>query len=134
MIDQREESGDSELERGPATGAGWAVPSDATFFLTVLGERVRSYCPGAPDDVPVVLLQLADGTRLDLCHVAMLAPRWIGLVVFRDAASCEEMDLVCVPYETIVRVTVSSRPADERRIGFQAERSAAAMSWPVEEG
>lgn len=98
------------------------------FFCTVLRSRLHQHCPGVTPDVPQVLLHLAGGVVLDLCHIVELSPRWIAAAVFRDARSCEEMDLEFVPYELIVRVTLSRRPADERRIGFDAERSTAAIA------
>lgn len=97
------------------------------FFCSVLRGRLERHCAGAGPEVPQVLLHLAGGSVLDLCHIVELAPRWIAAATFRDARSCEQMDLEFVPYELIVRVTLSSRPAEEHRLGFDAERSAAAL-------
>lgn len=106
----------------PALSTEWqGVPFGASFFAEVLPSRVRDLCPGRDADVPVVLLHLGDGTTLDVCHVAQLAPRWIALAVFGEQLSCERMDLVYVPYEAIVRITVSRRPPSARPIGFRVD-------------
>lgn len=92
---------------------------DAEFFSGFLGERVRALCAQQPDRVPVVLLHLADGAVLDLCHIEQLFPEWIGCTVFHDAKTCTRMELVFVPYPLITRVTISLPSIHERRIGFQ---------------
>ncbi len=51
----------------------------------------------------------------------------MAAAVFRDGASCEEMDTVLVPYALILRITLSKRAAPERRMGFQLDKSAAAL-------
>lgn len=92
---------------------------DAAFFSGFLGDRVRALCAQQPDRVPVVLLHLADGAILDLCHIEQLFPDWVGATVFHDVKTCTRMDLVFVPYGLITRVTISLPSIDERRIGFQ---------------
>lgn len=96
------------------------------FFGTMLSGRIEDRCSGARPDVPQVLLHLASGTVLDICHIVEFAPRWIATAVFRGDRSCEQMDLEFLPYQLIVRVTLSSRPADERPLGFDVQRSRAA--------
>jgi hypothetical protein len=112
--------GDSESPAKPLFGSG--APFNHVFFQIIFPERVRSVCEGHAHDVPVVLLQLSDGRVLDLCHIELLAPRWMSVAVFRDGASCENMDTVFVPYDMITQVTLSRRDAEERHVGFQAER------------
>ena len=97
------------------------------FFGTMLTSRFETYCSGAGPEVPQVLLHLAGGAVLDVCHVVELTPRWIAMAVFRDDRTCEQMDLDFVPYELILRVTLSSRPAEERPLGFNVRRSQAAL-------
>jgi hypothetical protein len=66
-----------------------------------------------------VLLHLADGTVLDLCHIEQLYPEWLAGMVYSDPKTCDRMELVFVPYALIMRVTVSLPSAHDRRIGFQ---------------
>lgn len=103
------------------------VPFDPNFFCSVLPGRVGAMCPGASKDVPVVLVHLVDGTTLDVCHIAQLAPLWVAIAAFRNTPSCEQMDIEFVPYATIHRVTVSARSESERAIGFQIDHSSSAI-------
>lgn len=105
----------------PATPASRA-PFNHQFFQTIFPERLQSVCQGHTEEVAVVLLQLADDRELDLCHIELLAPQWMAAAVFRNGSSCEDMDTVFVPYEMIIRVTLSRRSAKERHLGFQADR------------
>jgi hypothetical protein len=108
---------------GSKAVAGSNAPFNHAFFQTVFPGRVRSLCESRSGEVAIVLLQLADDRELDLCHIELLAPRWMAVAVFRNGTSCESMDSVFVPYEMITRVTLSSRNAGERHMGFQTERS-----------
>jgi hypothetical protein len=103
-------------------------PFDAVFFATAFRERVGALCKERPGDATVVLVQLADGRVLDLCHIELLAQRWMMAAVFREGSDCKEMDTALVPYELVTRITLSRRKASERRLGFQLEKSAAAVT------
>ena len=106
------------------TGPVFGLP----FFCSVMKSRLMRHCSGVGPDVPQVLLHLAEGTALDLCHIVELSPKWIAAAVFRDDRSCDRMDVEFIPYELIVRVTLSSRPGEDHdRLGFDVERSAAAL-------
>ena len=110
-----------------STGAQQIVsryPFDAQFFQTILPDRVQAACPGQGDRVPVVLLDLADGRQLDLCHVDLLTTAWMAVSAFSEKKSCDEMDVVFVPYEMIALVTVSKRKASQRGVGFKIEEAA----------
>lgn len=96
-------------------------PFDADFFLTVFPERVREQCAIQPGQVPVVELNLAGGAVLDLCHIAMLTPRWAGVMAYRDTTTCDAMDLHFVPYGLIGRVVVSTHEPHQRPLGFDVE-------------
>lgn len=112
----RTEAGDEpDLARLLAVGP----PFGPAFFATILADRVRAACEGQPEHVPVVELQLADGLTLDLCHVPGIEPQWLAVQAYRDRETCEEMDLVFVPYALITRVTLSMWHPDQRPIGFQ---------------
>lgn len=88
------------------------------FFKQVLPDRVRAACAGHPERVPAVELHLADGPTLDLCHVPTVEPAWFAATVFRDHQTCEDMDLVFVPYTMVMRVTILLWPRSQRPAGF----------------
>ncbi len=96
-------------------------PFDSAFFVSILGDRVRAACDGHPEAVPVVELHLADGTILDLCHIPGGEVRWLAAKVYRDRETCEEMDLMFVPYGLVTRITVSMWHRNQRAIGFNLE-------------
>ena len=102
-------------------------PFDAAFFASVFGERVRTQCTPRPGDVPVVEIRLADGAVLDLCHIEGLGRDWLAAQGYRDTQTCDEMDLVLVPYGLITPITISSWNPHQRRIGFDLERSRPAI-------
>lgn len=102
-----------------------AAPFGPAFFSTAFRERVGALCKERPGGATVVLVQLADGRVLDLCHIERLAPRWMMAAVFREGSDCREMDTALVPYEMITRITLSRRTASERRLGFQVVKSEA---------
>ena len=85
----------------------------------MLRDRVRSACDGHPQLVPVVQLHLADGMTLDVCHIPALDPQWLAAQFYRDMETCEEMDLMFVPYGPITRVSVSMWHRSQRPIGFR---------------
>ncbi|MBI4311016.1 MAG: hypothetical protein HY681_04460 [Chloroflexi bacterium] len=91
---------------------------DARFYHEVLPERLLAECKLRPGDTLVVVLQLADGAALDLCHLVHLGEEWFSVQYFRDAESCDDMDLAFLPYELVKMVTVSLRHPSARRIGF----------------
>lgn len=70
----------NENERS-AAAAIRRSPFDALFFSSLLGERTRGLCAQQPERIPVILLHLADGSVLDLCHIDQLSPDWIGVMV-----------------------------------------------------
>lgn len=111
---------ESKARTKPVEGS--RAPFNHVFFQTIFAERVRSVCEGHSEEVPVVLLQLADDREFDLCHIELLAPLWMAAAVFRNGTSCDNMDTVFIPYDMITRVTLSRRGADERHAGFQVDR------------
>jgi hypothetical protein len=76
------------------------------------------------DAVPVVLLHLANGTTLDLCHIPFLAESWMAAHYYRDADSGDEMDLAFVPYTLVSMVTMTTRHRNTRRLGFDLHEHA----------
>lgn len=94
-------------------------PFGPEFFRAVLPDRVATFCAGQPELTPVVELHLADGYAPNVCHVLSLGPDWLVANVFRDKETCEEMDLVFLPYALVTRVTVSLHHPAQRPAGFQ---------------
>jgi hypothetical protein len=94
-------------------------PFGPSFFLSVLPDRIAIACEAAPRQVPVVWIRLADGTLLDLCHVPALTPRYVVVSAYRDIETCEDMDLVFVPYPFITWVRVALFEPARRRVGFR---------------
>jgi len=103
---------------------------DATFYQAVLPDRAAKECAGRPDHVPVVELRLGDGTVLDLCHVLALSERWLSVAFFRDSETCEDMDVAFLPYELVVRVTVSLHHPSRRKFGFSQDTRQAEFQNP----
>ena len=110
-----EQPGPAAEEPAPMSG----FPFGPQFFQQVLPDRVRAACDGHPEHVPVVEFHLADGTTLDVCHVPAIEPVWFAAEVFRDRETCEDMDMVFVPYSVVIRVTVSLRHRSQRPAGFE---------------
>ena len=70
---------------------------------------------------------------LDLCHISHLAERWFAVRYFREAETCDDMDVAFLPYELVVLVTLSLHQPNSRRIGFSvAERGLLRTSEPVD--
>ena len=102
-------------------------PFNFHFFRTMFPDRVRSMCPGQGEQIPGVVLKSVDDCTLDLCHIMLLAPKWMAVAAFRETGTCEEMDTVFVPYESILRVTVSARDGARRHMGFRFDQTAPAL-------
>lgn len=112
----------------PATAPGGAVmlespgsagpPFGMEFFASVLTDRVRVICDGAPEQIPVVELHLADGFTPDVCHIPVLTPTWMVVLAYRDKETCKEMDTMFIPYAMVMRVTVSVWHRNQRPAGF----------------
>lgn len=98
------------------------VPFDAAFFSEVLPERVKQQCEGQPDKLPVVTLQLGDGRVFDVCHIGHFAPVWMAVFYYRDTITCQEMDLVFIPYALVTTATVSLHHKANRPAGFDVSK------------
>lgn len=121
---EREPVGEPVGEPGPgAVGP----PFGPAFFASALHARVRAQCDEHPEGVPVVELHLADGTTLDVCHIPVLEAPWLAAQVYRDRETCEDMDLVFVPYGLIMRVTIAVWHRSQRPIGFNLDEHAPAL-------
>ena len=91
---------------------------DAAFYTTVFLDLVRKECRRQADKVPVVEFRLGDGGGLDVCHILQLSDRWLAVAFFRDPEACDDMDVAFLPYELVVRITVSLHNPQSRRLGF----------------
>ena len=89
-----------------------------SFFMGHLGRFVRDRCPDATEHLPVVRMRLSDGETLDVCHIIGVSPHWVMLAVHDGAHGRDEMAIAMVPYDAVVRVTVSTRHAEASSIGF----------------
>ena len=98
---------------------------DVGFYTSVFPDLVEKECRRQADKVPVVEFQLGDGTTLDICHILQLSDRWMTVAFFRDLKTCEDMDIGFLPYELVVRITVSFHNAKSRRLGFTLTEAAA---------
>jgi hypothetical protein len=94
-------------------------PFGPSFFLSVLPDRIATACDAQPRQVPVVWIRLADGTLLDLCHVPVLTPRYVVVNAYRDIETCDDMDMVFVPYPFITWVKVALFEPTRRSLGFR---------------
>jgi hypothetical protein len=95
------------------------LPFGPSFFLSVLPDRIAIACEAEPRQVPVVWIRLADGTLLDLCHVPALTPQYIIASAYRDAETCDDMDLMFVPYPLITWVKIALFEPTRRSLGFR---------------
>jgi len=91
---------------------------DVGFYTSVFPDLVQKECRRQADKVPVVEFHLGDGTTLDICHILQLSDRWMTVAFFRDLNTCEDMDIGFLPFELVVRITVSFHNAKSRRLGF----------------
>jgi len=98
------------------------VVFDPRFYESVLPDRVRQQCVMQPGHVPVVEFRLTDGTLLDVCHIVHLDEKWLAVAFFRDASSCQDMDLALFGYELVTRVILSMHDPHSRSLGFQLDR------------
>lgn len=96
-----------------------ALAFGRSFFLGHLGAYVRDRCPDPDEALPFVHLHLVNGEMLDVCHVIGLTPRWVALAVYEGTSRAMRTELV--PYETILRITISPGHALENHMGFRQE-------------
>jgi len=94
-------------------------PFGPSFFLSVLPDRIAVACDAQPRQVPVVWIRLAEGTLLDLCHVPALTPQYLVASAYRDAETCDDMDIVFVPYPLITWVKIALFEPTRRSLGFR---------------
>lgn len=98
--------------------ADLACPFGPSFFMGHLGRFVRERCPDPTENLPLVQVHLVDGETLDVCHIIGVSPHWVMLAIRDGASHRDEMSLALVPYETIKRVSISTRRTEGSSIGF----------------
>jgi len=96
---------------------------DVGFYARVFPDLVQQECRRQAGKVPVVQFHLLDGSTLDICHVVQLGENWMVVAFFRDPETCEDMDFEVLPYELVVRITVSFHHPKSRRLGFALAES-----------
>lgn len=89
-----------------------------SFFMGHLSRFVRDRCPDPKENLPMVQLRLVDGEVLDVCHIVGVSPRWVMFAVRDGIGHKDEMSLKLIPYDTIQRVSISTRRTEGASIGF----------------
>jgi hypothetical protein len=119
----------------PVPGGGVTAPAtdshadkrgamfDAGFYASVLPDLLQRECRQQAGKVPVVEFHFADGTMLDICHIVQLGENWMVVAFFRDPETCEDMDFEFLPYELVLRITISFHNPKSRRLGFAPAES-----------
>ena len=112
----------TEAEAEKLSAASLA-PFGPGFFLEQLGAFARERCPSHLEPLPSVLIHLATGDELRLCHVMGLAPSFVALAIHdetRCAGASTAMRTELVPYSLITRVTIRRRGEGDAHVGFDA--------------
>lgn len=93
------------------------APFGPRFFLAQLAGFLRDRCPDPSARLPRLELCIAGAESITVCHVIALSPQWVAVAAgARDAPMRTEI----IPYESIMRVTIGSRPPGG--IGFDSRR------------
>lgn len=111
---------------GPAAAPVPESPFGPGFFLGQLRAFARNSCPEPAEALPSVVVHLATGEALELCHVIGLAPSFAALAVREErrgsgGGAAPPMRTELVPYALITRITI--RPGAAGRashLGFDA--------------
>lgn len=107
-----------------APPAASGAPFGPGFFLGQLRAFARECCPSHLEPLPSVLIHLATGEVLGLCHVMGLAPSFVALAVHEEArgsgTTSMAMRTELVPYTLIARVTIRPRGDSDVHVGFDA--------------
>ncbi len=99
--------------------ADLTCPFGPSFFLGHLGRFVQDHCPDPKELLPAVQIRLADGTTLDLCHIIGVSPQWVMFAVRDTESHHEEMAIELVPFELIRGVSIRTRRAEGKMLGFK---------------
>ena len=94
---------------------------ERAFFDSALPEQIRALAADNPAQTPVLHLHVSGGTVYDVCHLIALAESWLSLAFFREPDTCDDVEVAFIPYNQIIRVTVSLPDAGERPIGFDTQ-------------
>jgi hypothetical protein len=108
------------------------------FFLGQLRAFARDCCPSPSETLPSVVIHLATGEMLELCHIMGLAPAFAALAIHDEKKSGggtgDAMRTELVPYALITRITIRPRRNSGTHVGFDAGREprVLAVSSPEE--
>jgi hypothetical protein len=132
---QPPEAGESKL-RALAEVLDAQCPFGPRFFATQLRAFIRDRCPDLRSALPELELHLADGQVLDVCHIMVIAPAWIGIAVYERSPSqgARRMRTEIVPYAMISRITISTDRASGGPLGFDVNRPPVMAIEPGEAG
>ena len=105
-------------------------PFGPGFFLRQLRAFIRDRCPDPSEALPSVQLHLAEGDRIEVCHLIALAPRWLALAAIEEerALAAPTMRTEIVPYALVSRVTVRPFRPQPGRVGFEADHRPAILA------
>jgi hypothetical protein len=95
-----------------------AAMFDHAFFHHVLARQMEAIAATYPQQTPVLQLHLGDGALLDVCRIVGLSNTWLAVAHYREAATCDDVDLAFVPYPLIVRISIALPHVSTRPIGF----------------
>lgn len=96
----------------------------AGFFRTHFFDRMRKVCE-IDDTTPILEVQLTTGQVIDVSHIEELKPDYMLVSAFLDSRDCERTFQTYIRYVTIYRINMSTRPVEERAIGFTPHEPAA---------
>jgi len=112
----------AEVDAGCPFGPG--------FFLQQLRAFIRDRCPDPSEALPSVQLHLAEGERIEICHLIGIAPRWLAIAAIEEghALAAPSMRTEIIPYALISRVTVRPFQPEPGRLGFEVARGPEILS------
>lgn len=107
-----------------------SCPFGPGFFLRQLRAFIRDRCPDPSEALPSVQLHLAEGDRVEVCHVIGIAPRWLALAAIEEERplAAPTMRTEIIPYALVSRVTVRPFRPQPGRAGFQVGRDPEILS------
>lgn len=100
-----------------------AYPFGPSFFLGYLARFVRDHCPDPEEKLPVVQLNLADTSVVNVCHIIGVSAQWVMVAARSGADHQDEMTVELVPYALIQRVSIRARRGEGASIGFSQSGS-----------
>ena len=105
---------------GHATRDPGATPFDRTFFVRHFHSDEPPVCDlYAEGEVPVVELELVNGTDCDVFYFEGFRKDYLVALLFVDPPKCEKFYRSYIRYESILRVNVRYYDPPKRKLGFK---------------